>query len=85
MSLATDLANLKIRRAAICAKLANLTDTAAGGKPNTSGGGGAHVDHVGYKDGLYRELESIDALIKSTQEAIQAEDLIANGPWEIES
>lgn len=64
--MATDYQNLLTRRSAICAELAALTATAAGGKPNASGGSGA-VDHVGYKDGLYRELETINGLLASLE------------------
>ena len=54
------IAQLKTRRDAICTELAALTETAAGGKPNSQLGG---IDHVGYKDGLYRELREIEELI----------------------
>lgn len=58
------LSNLQTRRDAIAVELAALTSTKAGGKPNnTPGGGGAAIDHVGYKDGLYRELREINDLI----------------------
>lgn len=77
------ITSLKTRRTAICAELAALSSVGAGGKPNTAGGGGAHVDHVGYKDGLYRELEAIDKLIADAGANVQAEDLLANGPWEV--
>lgn len=59
--MATQLENLTARRDAICAELAALDDTEPGGRPNVSGPG--QVDHVGYKDGLYRELERLRALI----------------------
>lgn len=55
------LDDLKTRRDAIGAELAALGSTSAGGKPNTSGSN--TVDHVGYKDGLYRELAEISRLI----------------------
>lgn len=61
---AENIANLKTRRDAIYAELAALTSTAAGGTLNTSGQG-ASADHVGYKDGLYRELKEIGSLIAS--------------------
>lgn len=66
MTAATILANLKTRRAAIAAELAALTSSSAGGKPNTDGTG-SNVDHVGYKDGLYRELAELERLIKSIE------------------
>lgn len=60
--MATPIENLETRRAAICTELAALTSSAAGGLPNASGDGGG-IDHVGYKDGLYRELEQIEKAI----------------------
>lgn len=65
--MATAYENLKARRTAICAELAALTATAAGGKPNATGGSGA-VDHVGYKDGLYRELKEINAALAQLED-----------------
>lgn len=59
--MATDLENAIARKSAIWAELAALDVTKAGGKPNTSGSN--TVDHVGYKDGLYRELRELNALI----------------------
>jgi hypothetical protein len=74
---ATLLENLITRRNAIGVELAALGVTKAGGLPNTSGAG-AGVDHVGYKDGLYRELAEINKLIAEQR---------ASGdgtPWEFE-
>lgn len=51
--------SLITRRTAICTELAALTASAAGGKPNNGSEGGG-TDHVGYKDGLYRELAEIN-------------------------
>lgn len=73
--------DLRTRRTAIAAELAALTATAAGGKPNMGGVAGGSVDHAGYKDGLYRELEAIDKLLANTS-MVDAQE---NGPWEIES
>lgn len=56
------LTNMLARRDAIAIELAALSASAAGGKPNANGEGGG-VDHVGYKDGLYRELAAIEAAI----------------------
>ena len=67
--MATDLENLQTRKSAILTELAALTSTAAGGKPNASASG---VDHVGYKDGLYRELAWINEQISA-----------AGGPFEV--
>ncbi len=61
---AENIANLKTRRDNIYAELAALDSTKAGGAINESGGG-ATFDHVGYKDGLYRELDSIDKRMAS--------------------
>ena len=58
----TDLENLKTRRSAIYTELAALDSTKVGGTANQSGGG-TNTDHVGYKDGLYRELAQINELI----------------------
>mgnify|MGYP001608998801 FL=1 len=69
--MATDIDNLKARRSAIYAELATLASSKTGGKANTSGGGGTHVDHVGYKDGLYRELRDLNALIGSAEDAFE--------------
>lgn len=64
--------NLITRRDAICSELAALTSSKAGGAPNTSGG--ESMDHVGYKDGLYRELDKIN------QQLAQL-----GGDWELSS
>jgi len=73
MTDATNLANLKARRDAIYAELAAIDTTKAGGAPNVNGAGSA-VDHVGYKDGLYRELDKLNDLIASLE-----------GPFEVVS
>jgi hypothetical protein len=65
--MATLVENLKARRAAIGVELAALTSTAAGGKPNNKSEG-INVDHVGYKEGLYRELESLKTLISQAEQ-----------------
>lgn len=80
--MATMLNNLLARRAAICTELAALSSTTAGGKPNTSGDG-VNVDHVGYKDGLYRELAELDKLIVQTR-AIQDYADGTDGPFEVD-
>lgn len=71
--MATDLANLLTRKAAITAELAALDSTKAGGKVNSSVDGESY-DHVGYKMSLYRELEAINKQISA-----------AEGPFEEES
>lgn len=55
------LDDLRTRRDKIGRLLAELDETQAGGKPNSSGSN--TVDHVGYKDGLYRELDRLNAEI----------------------
>lgn len=57
---------LKARRDQIVSELADiqLNNGKPGSKPNlTNTDGGTALDHVGYKDGLYRELKEIDALL----------------------
>lgn len=66
----TNLENLNTRKAAITAELAALTSAGAGGKPNSSGGGD-NVDHVGYKDGLYRELTEINKLLSALEGPVE--------------
>lgn len=56
--MATDLENLRARRSTIYAELAALNSQKIGGNANTSGAG-TNPDHVGYKDGLYRELKEL--------------------------
>lgn len=75
--MATAIENLTTRRDAICAELAALGVTKAGGKPNVSADGQS-TDHVGYKDGLYRELREIESAIQM----IQGRD---EGPFIVES
>jgi hypothetical protein len=77
-TVATYLDNLIARRNAISAELAALGVSKAGGLPNTTGAGSG-TDHVGYKDGLIRELKEVNELIK---------DAMSNGggtgdPWEV--
>ena len=67
-----DVDNLIARREAVTAELAALSASAAGGRPNISGGGMGTVDHIGYKDSLYRELRELNILIDQAQ-----------GPWEL--
>ena len=64
--------NLIARREAVTAELAALSAATAGGRPNINGGGMGMVDHVGYKDALYRELRDLNLLIDQAQ-----------GPWEL--
>lgn len=72
--------DLKARRNAICAELAGLSSSGAGGKPNVSVDG-QMTDHVGYKDGLYRELKSIQEMIA----AINATSDDGGGTFMVES
>lgn len=56
------------RRDAICAELAALSTTKAGGKPNSTGGGDmVHVDHQGYKRSLYEELREINMTLAAIE------------------
>lgn len=55
-----EITNAINRRKAIWSELAALDSSKAGGGPNASAGAGGGLDNVGYKDGLYRELEFIE-------------------------
>ena len=66
--MATSAELLIQRRDAICAELAALSSSTAGGKPNSSGGGDmVHVDHHGYKRSLYAELREINATLAAIE------------------
>lgn len=66
--MATSAELLIQRRDAICAELAALSSSTAGGKPNSSGGGDmVHVDHQGYKRSLYEELREINATLAAIE------------------
>ena len=67
----TDLENIQARRSAILRELANLNSSNPGGRPNIKSSLGGVVDHIGYKDSLYKELKELDEL----EERI-------SGPWE---
>lgn len=67
--MATLLENLIARRDAIGEELAELANNKAGGKPNYSGANS--IDHVGYKDGLYRELEQLNNQIAAHQGPVE--------------
>ena len=78
---------LLARRATIVAELTTLSLTAPqpGSKPNlTNTDGGTAIDHVGYKDGLYRELKEINELLKDASNVDSALDG-ANDPFAIET
>jgi hypothetical protein len=66
------LTGLRTRRDAISAELAALNASVVGGKPN-SDGTGVNVDHVGYKDALYRELKELNGLIKDAEADVSAD------------
>lgn len=61
---------IQARMTAIYLELAALDSTKPGGLPNSSGGGDS-IDHIGYKDALYRELEKLRELLP-----------LADGCWE---
>lgn len=77
--MATALENARTRYNAIWAELAALTSSAAGGKPNASGGDNT-IDHVGYKDGLYRELEALEKRFPVLKTEV---DGAGNAPFEV--
>lgn len=68
--MATDIESLLSRKSDIYTELAALSSTKAGGNPNVSSGG-SDVDHVGYKNGLYKELKDINELIASAEDAFE--------------
>lgn len=72
----TAIENLITRRDAVCAELAALNSTKAGGLPNADGSG---LDHMGYKKSLYDELDFINKQI----EAINAADVANAVPYEV--
>ncbi len=59
--MATYRENLEARRNNVAAQIAALDATKAGGLPNSSASG---VDHEKHKEGLYAELEKLEALIE---------------------
>lgn len=68
--MATLLENLIARRDAIGAELVAMSPTSGtqpGGRPNAPG----QLDHVGYKDGLYRELAQINEQIAIQQGPVE--------------
>ncbi len=71
---AIDLQNLLTRRSNVCAELAAMGPTKAGGLPDVSGGGGVTVAHIAYRKSLTAELTELNKLIT-----------IAGGPWELET
>jgi len=66
--MATDLENLQTRRSAILTELAAINSTQPGGKPDSTTTG---VEHVAYKDSLYRELGEIDARLAAIQGPVE--------------
>jgi len=74
----TNLELLLERRTEILAQLAAMTPHSLGGRPNvamdTSPDHIGAIDHVGYRESLYRELKEINELITSLE-----------GPWEVVS
>ena len=76
--MASYLDNLIARRDAIAVELAALGVQKAGGLPNTTGAG-AGTDHVGYKDGLYRELAEINRQIAAARSSGGGDGT----PWEV--
>jgi hypothetical protein len=73
MTATTDLANAKTRRGAILVELAAIATTTAGGLPNSVGAVGVRVDHVGYKAGLYVELEALNKIIDTLEDNLDNE------------
>lgn len=68
----SELELLKVRRLAVVTQLSAMVSTTTGAKPDASGGGES-VQHVAYKDALYRELKDLDTLIERAT------------PWEFNS
>ena len=81
----TVLEALKTRREYVANQIAAIIMTGVGGKPNAmTADGGTTIDHVGYLDSLYRELEQLDAAIIREDE-VQSSIEGSDPPWEIES
>lgn len=57
------ITDLLTRRDAVLEQLAGLGSSSVGALPNTTGSGD-HVDHVGLRQSLYRELAEIDELLE---------------------
>lgn len=57
------ITDLLTRRDTVLEQLAGLSSTSVGALPNTTGSGD-HVDHVGLRQSLYRELAEIDELLE---------------------
>lgn len=73
---ASDITKLQTRRATILTQLNAMTTSTVGGNANSRQPGG--VDHVGYKDGLYRELEQIEKLIDMYDNTVNGADEIVH-------
>lgn len=72
----SDYNNLCTRRSTILTQLAAMTSSSTGGKPTTNQPGAA--DHVEYKDGLYRELREIEAMLRMYDEELGGNELGAS-------
>ena len=77
--MASDLENLKARRSNILARLAAMDGTGPGDRVDLQAMGSGS-QHVAYKDGLYRELETIERLIAKADDGSGA-----GGSFEIAS
>jgi len=73
MSATTNLANAKTRRGAVLVELPAISATTAGGLPNATGAIGVRVDHVGYKAGLYAELDALNKIIDTLEDDVDNE------------
>lgn len=79
------LERLRVRREYVANQISEILMTTVGGKPNAmTADGGTTIDHVGYRDSLYRELAQLDeAIMREAQVDASLNDL--DPSWEIES
>lgn len=76
----TYLQNLKARRNKLSSRLALLDDQDVYDKPNSTGDG-THVDHVGARMAMLKELDQLDGLIRKAQETEAMSEDGANDPF----
>lgn len=87
MALPAYIQHLKTRRENIAAELAaidnNSQRSTPGSKPDVGGDGGG-TQGTAYRMSLIDELRQLNKAIEEALQAEQAEDLLSNGPFEVE-